>query len=88
MPRWIDTAGSVAIVWLLVKEGRQAMSAPLGARADRPFLLELLARLQVIDLADECSYRMPLTQELVADALGLSVPHDAPMPTPVMPWGL
>jgi len=39
------------------------------------FLLELLARLQAIGLADECSYRMPLTQELVADALGLSVPH-------------
>ena len=39
------------------------------------FLLELLARLQVIGLADECSFRMPLTQELIGDALGLSVPH-------------
>jgi len=39
------------------------------------FLLELLTRLQVIGLADECSFRMPLTQELIADALGLSVPH-------------
>ena len=39
------------------------------------FLLELLTRLQVIGLADECSFRMPLTQELIGDALGLSVPH-------------
>jgi CRP-like cAMP-binding protein len=39
------------------------------------FLLELLTRLQVVGLADERSYQMPLTQELIADALGLSVPH-------------
>jgi CRP-like cAMP-binding protein len=39
------------------------------------FLLELLTRLQVIGLADERSFRMPLTQELIGDALGLSVPH-------------
>jgi CRP-like cAMP-binding protein len=39
------------------------------------FLLELLTRLQAIGLADECSYRLPLTQELIGDALGLSVPH-------------
>ena len=39
------------------------------------FLLELLVRLQAIGQADEHSYRMPLTQELIGDALGLSVPH-------------
>jgi CRP-like cAMP-binding protein len=39
------------------------------------FLLELLTRLQVIGLADDRSFRMPLTQELIGDALGLSVPH-------------
>jgi CRP-like cAMP-binding protein len=39
------------------------------------FLLELLVRLQVIGLADQHSYPMPLTQELIGDALGLSVPH-------------
>jgi len=39
------------------------------------FLLELLTRLQVIGLADERSFRMPLTQEVIGDALGLSVPH-------------
>jgi CRP-like cAMP-binding protein len=39
------------------------------------FLLELLTRLRTVGLGDENSYRMPLTQELIADALGLSVPH-------------
>lgn len=39
------------------------------------FLLEMLVRLQAIGLADERSYRLPLTQELIADALGLSVQY-------------
>ena len=39
------------------------------------FLLEMLVRLQAIGLADESSYRLPLTQELIADALGLSVQY-------------
>jgi len=39
------------------------------------FLLELLTRLQAIGQAAERSYRMPLTQELIGDALGLSMPH-------------
>jgi CRP-like cAMP-binding protein len=39
------------------------------------FLLELLTRFQIIGLADERSFPMPLTQELIGDALGLSVPH-------------
>lgn len=38
-------------------------------------LLELLVRLNAVGLADELSYRLPLTQELMADVLGLSVPH-------------
>ena len=39
------------------------------------FLLELLTRLQSIGLADDQSFKIPLTQELLADALGLSIPH-------------
>jgi len=38
-------------------------------------LLELFSRLQRIGLADERSYRLPLTQELISDALGLSIPY-------------
>ncbi len=39
------------------------------------FLLELLVRFQNIGRGDAHSFPMPLTQELLADALGLSVPH-------------
>lgn len=38
-------------------------------------LLELLTQLQAIGLADERSYRLPLTQETISDALGLSIPY-------------
>src|SRR5262249_30259080 len=39
------------------------------------FLMELLTRLQAVGLADDHSYQLPLTQELISDALGLSVTH-------------
>lgn len=39
------------------------------------FLLELLTRLHVIGLADERSFRMPLTQEQIGDILGLTGVH-------------
>jgi CRP-like cAMP-binding protein len=39
------------------------------------FLLELLTRLQAVGLADECSYCLPLSQEVIGDALGLSLPY-------------
>jgi CRP-like cAMP-binding protein len=38
-------------------------------------LLELLRRMQGIGLADQRSYRLPLTQEIISDALGLSIPY-------------
>ena len=70
-----------AIFWLFSCEA--AMYAEhlidVGRRSARErvahFLLELLTRLQAIGLADERSFQMPLTQELVGDALGLSIPH-------------
>ncbi len=39
------------------------------------FLLELLFRLQSVGLAEDNCYRLPLTQELIGDTLGLSVPY-------------
>ena len=39
------------------------------------FLLELLTRLQAIGQAEECSYCIPLSQEVIGDALGLSLPY-------------
>ena len=38
-------------------------------------LLEFLVRLRQAGLADERSYSLPMTQTLMADSLGLSVPH-------------
>ena len=38
-------------------------------------ILELLTRLRLVGLAEELSYVLPLTQELIADVLGLSGPH-------------
>lgn len=38
-------------------------------------ILELLVRLRAVGLGDDVSYTLPLTQELMADVLGLSVPH-------------
>jgi CRP-like cAMP-binding protein len=38
-------------------------------------LLELLVRLRSIGVGDHLSYTLPLTQELMADVLGLSEPH-------------
>lgn len=38
-------------------------------------LLELHVRLYRVGLADENSYRLPLTQEMMSDALGLSIPY-------------
>jgi CRP-like cAMP-binding protein len=39
------------------------------------FLMELLTRLQAVGLAENQSYKIPLTQELIGDVLGLSIPH-------------
>lgn len=39
------------------------------------FLLELLTRLQVIGLGDECAFQMPLTQEHIGEILGLTGVH-------------
>lgn len=38
-------------------------------------LLELLERLQLAGLADDCSFELPLTQEKLADVLGLTAVH-------------
>lgn len=37
--------------------------------------MELLTRLQAVGLAENQSYKIPLTQELIGDVLGLSIPH-------------
>ena len=55
----------------LIGVGRRSASGEVGRR----ILLEMLTQLQAIGFTDEPSYRLPLTQELIADALGLSVQY-------------
>jgi CRP-like cAMP-binding protein len=54
----------------IVDLGRRSAYERLGH-----LILELLVRLRAVGLADELSYTLPLTQELMADVLGLSGPH-------------
>jgi CRP-like cAMP-binding protein len=55
----------------LIRVGRQSAYERVAH-----LLLELLFRLQIVGFAaDDHSYALPMTQELMADALGLSVPH-------------
>ena len=70
-----------AMFWLAGHEGALFAEHLVGVGRRSAYervaglLLELLYRLQNAGLADERSYSLPMTQELMADALGLSVPH-------------
>ena len=67
---WIAGHEAALFTEHLVGVGRQSAYERVAR-----LLLELLVRLRAVGLADERSYILPLTQELMADALGLSVPH-------------
>jgi CRP-like cAMP-binding protein len=54
----------------LVRLGRQTAYERVAH-----FLLELQHRLEVVGLGDSQRFPMPLTQEILADALGLSIVH-------------
>jgi len=54
----------------LIAVGRRSAVERVGH-----LLLELFSRMQLVGLADERSYRLPLTQEMISDALGLSIPY-------------
>lgn len=72
---------ATALVWFAAREagiyiehitdtGRRG---PLERLAH--FLLEIHARLQAVGYAAESSFEMPLSQESIGDAVGLSAPH-------------
>jgi CRP-like cAMP-binding protein len=67
---WLVGHDAVLFAEHLVGVGRQSAYERVAH-----LLLELLARLQLAGLADERSFSIPMTQELLADAVGLSVPH-------------
>jgi CRP-like cAMP-binding protein len=67
---WAAGHESALFAERLVGVGRQSAYERVAR-----LLLELLFRMQMSGLADARSYTLPLTQELIADTLGLSVPH-------------
>jgi CRP-like cAMP-binding protein len=67
---WLFAAGDAVVSEHLIAIGRRPATERIAH-----LLLELLNRLQRIGLADEQSFHLPLTQEIIADALGLSVPY-------------
>jgi CRP-like cAMP-binding protein len=52
------------------------------------FLLEIHSRLAAVGIAEESSFELPFTQEMMSDALGLSVPHLNRMLTKLRAEGL
>jgi CRP-like cAMP-binding protein len=67
---WQSARESAMYAEHLVDIGRRSAFERVGH-----LLLELVCRLRVIGLAEARSFDFPLTQELMADALGLSVVH-------------
>jgi CRP-like cAMP-binding protein len=67
---WLFSCEAAMYAERLIGIGRQSAIERVAH-----FLLELLTRLRVIGLADERSFRMPLTQEQLGDLLGLTGVH-------------
>lgn len=71
----------LALAWLAVKEAAIYAERVVDIGRRTPverlvhFLLELHSRLLTIGLAEKSSFKLPISQEVIADALGLSVPH-------------
>jgi CRP-like cAMP-binding protein len=71
----------LALAWLAVKEAAIYAERVVDIGRRTPverlvhFLLELHSRMLTIGLAEKTSFKLPISQEVIADALGLSVPH-------------
>jgi CRP-like cAMP-binding protein len=72
---------AIALYWTAAREaaiyGERIVDIGRRSAYERlaHLILELLTRLRTVGLAEELSYVLPLTQELIADVLGLSGPH-------------
>jgi CRP-like cAMP-binding protein len=71
----------LALSWLAIEEAAIYAEhlVDIGRRTPverlAHFLLETHSRLRAVGLAQKTSFEMPVSQEIMADALGLSVPH-------------
>lgn len=71
----------LALSWIAVQEATTYAEHIIDIGRRTPverlshFLLELHARLRAVGLAGQSSFVLPFSQEVMADVLGLSVPH-------------
>lgn len=71
----------LALSWIAVQEATTYAEHIIDVGRRTPlerlshFLLELHARLHAVGRAEETSFALPFSQEVMADVLGLSVPH-------------
>jgi CRP-like cAMP-binding protein len=67
---WSFADDAAVVAEHLIAVGRRTASERLAH-----FFLELLTRLRRLGLATDASFRLPLTQEIIGDTLGLSIPY-------------
>jgi CRP-like cAMP-binding protein len=67
---WLAAQEAANYAEHIIDVGRRAPTERLAH-----LLLEIHFRLATVGLADEFSFELPFTQEIMSDALGLSVPH-------------
>ena len=71
----------LALSWIAVQEATTYAEHVIDVGRRTPverlshFLLELHARLQAVGRAEKARFTLPFSQEVIADVLGLSVPH-------------
>jgi CRP-like cAMP-binding protein len=71
----------LALTWIAVQEATTYAEHVIDVGRRAPverlshFLLELHARLKVVGRAEKTRFTLPFSQEVIADVLGLSVPH-------------
>jgi CRP-like cAMP-binding protein len=71
----------LALTWIAVQEATTYAEHIIDVGRRTPverlshFLLELHARLQAVQRAENTRFTLPFSQEVIADVLGLSVPH-------------
>jgi CRP-like cAMP-binding protein len=72
---------ALALAWIAVQEATTYAEHIIDVGRRTPterlshFLLELHARLRAVGRAEEARFTLPFSQEVIADVLGLSVPH-------------
>ncbi|HZL39707.1 MAG TPA: Crp/Fnr family transcriptional regulator [Pseudolabrys sp.] len=72
---------ALALTWITVQEAATYAEHVIDVGRRTPveglshFLLELHARLKAVSRAEKARFTLPFSQEVIADVLGLSVPH-------------